>query len=43
VAAGLAPLLNLQLQAIKASDLDFRLAKMEKQVEENKEASQSSK
>jgi hypothetical protein len=36
VAAGLAPLLNLQLQAIKATDIDFRLTKMEKQMEEKK-------
>jgi hypothetical protein len=42
VAAGLAPLLNLQLQAIKATDLDLRLAKMEKQMDEKNAASESS-
>jgi hypothetical protein len=42
VAAGLAPLLNLQLQAIKTTDLDLRLAKMEKQMEERNEADKSS-
>jgi hypothetical protein len=30
VAAGLAPLLNLQLRALEATDLDRRLAKVEK-------------
>ena len=32
VAAGLAPLMNLQLRAIEATDLDLRVAKVEKQL-----------
>ena len=34
VAAGLAPLLNLQLRAIEVADLDQRLTKLEKRVAE---------
>ena len=32
IAAGLAPLLNLQLRAIEMTDLEQRLAKLEKQI-----------
>jgi hypothetical protein len=34
VAAGMAPLLNLQLQAIKATDVEHRLAALEKELHE---------
>jgi hypothetical protein len=34
VAAGMAPLLNLQLQAIKATDVEQRLAALEKELNE---------
>lgn len=41
VAAGLAPLMNLQLRAIEATDLDLRVAKLEKQLAEADKASRS--
>jgi hypothetical protein len=34
VAAGMAPLLNLQLQAIKATDVEHRMAALEKELHE---------
>jgi hypothetical protein len=43
LAAGLAPLLNLQLQAIKATDLDLRLAKIEKYIEAQNETHKTAK
>jgi hypothetical protein len=45
IAAGLAPLLNMQLRAIEMTDLELRLAKLEKQIVamEAKEAHQGNR
>jgi hypothetical protein len=39
IAAGLAPLMSLQLRAIKATELELRVAKLEKLLEESEESS----
>ncbi len=39
IAAGLAPLLNLQLRALEATDLERRIAKVEKLLAENENGS----